>query len=105
MIKENLLPLREIEMASNKQNKMKFGLKRARSADGEADENMNPEDARYDQLAHIPHIDTKKSSSRCKQCKAKTTHIYCKTCEVHLCLVTGRNSRNCYKEYHFRNLS
>lgn len=56
---------------------------------------------RYDGYNHIPTVDEKKKdNSRCKLegCKNKT-HIYCTKCEVHVCLIKGRN---CFSKFHLK---
>lgn len=59
-----------------------------------------PQEARYDGYKHFPEIDNKKDNSRCKMegCKLKT-HVFCKKCEVHLCLT---KDRNCFFSFHSR---
>lgn len=54
--------------------------------------------ARFDFYKHAIAFDTKKSSSRCKQCQ-RTTHVECLKCGVHLCFVKGRNCFNAYHGY------
>lgn len=48
---------------------------------------------------HLPVIDEENSNHRCRMpgCKSKKARVYCSTCNMHLCLVVGRN---CYKSYH-----
>lgn len=53
---------------------------------------------RYDGHDHMPLVDEKKENTRCKleMCKYKT-HIYCSKCNVHLCIMKGRN---CFVKFH-----
>lgn len=59
-------------------------------------ENLENKHDRYNKR-HLPRFDDKKSASRCYICKNKTTHAYCKDCDVHLCLL---QARNCFLQYH-----
>ena len=47
---------------------------------------------------HLPMI-AESGDNRCRLpgCKGKKARVYCSTCNMHLCLVVGRN---CYKQYH-----
>lgn len=53
---------------------------------------------RFDGVDHFPQYDDKKDNTRCKleECKGKT-HIYCKKCNVHLCIL---KDRNCFTIFH-----
>lgn len=53
---------------------------------------------RYDNIGHLPEIDRNSNPVRCKNegCQLKS-YIYCSKCQVHLCLIQGRN---CYKSFH-----
>lgn len=59
------------------------------------------EDIRYDNVDHMPIISTERQ--RCKEgsCGQKS-FIFCKKCEVHLCILGGKNSRNCFLNYHVK---
>ncbi|CAK1588731.1 unnamed protein product [Parnassius mnemosyne] len=48
---------------------------------------------------HLPLIDEQNDNHRCRMpgCKSKKARVFCSTCNMHLCLVIGRN---CYKRYH-----
>lgn len=56
------------------------------------------QDLRYDGYQHLPHYDEKKEASRCKNegCKNRT-HILCAKCNIHLCILKGRN---CFSTFH-----
>lgn len=58
-----------------------------------------PVQLRTAMAGHLPIIDEENTNHRCRMpgCKAKKARVYCSTCKMHLCLVTGRN---CYKRYH-----
>lgn len=66
-----------------------------------ANEKRPPNSKRYDQCNHFPL--RSKESVRCKNegC-GKKTDIYCKKCNVHLCLM---NRRNCFTNFHLLNSS
>jgi len=53
-------------------------------------------DYRFDRLNHIPHFDTHKNSTKCKNEMYKRTYYYCKKCD-RLCLV---KISNCFEQYH-----
>lgn len=58
---------------------------------------------RFDRTDHWPGKDApgERSGFRCKlECCGKQTKTFCQKCNVHLCLVTGRN---CFKKYHILN--
>lgn len=57
---------------------------------------------RYDTVNHLPDVDNSKNGSRCKNenCEFKT-HVFCTKCQVHLCLIKGRN---CFKKFHTLNI-
>ncbi|XP_068082072.1 piggyBac transposable element-derived protein 3-like [Anabrus simplex] len=53
-----------------------------------------------DTVDHLPEHDCKKEPTRCKQVKCtQRSHIFCRKCEVHLCI--NRN-RNCFALFHKR---
>lgn len=64
-------------------------------------EKMPHASKRYDRTDHLPDIDRKSNPVRCKNddCNYKT-YIFCKKCDVHLCLVDGRN---CFLNFHTLN--
>jgi len=51
-----------------------------------------------DGFDHMPTFDNKQNSTRCKNapCTFKT-HVYCDKCNIHLCLIPGRE---CYRQKH-----
>jgi len=55
-------------------------------------------DLRFDNVDHMPVIGTR---HRCKieSCQLKT-FIYCRKCNVYLCIVPGKIDRNCFLAYH-----
>lgn len=54
---------------------------------------------RFDGKHHTPCKENRKNATRCKLegCSQKS-HVFCKKCEVHLCL---EPDRNCYEKYHY----
>jgi hypothetical protein len=61
-------------------------------------ENRPPTAFCHDDVGHTPSSDGKSFASRCKNnnCQSRT-RIFCKKCDVHLCL---SNSKNCFEEFH-----
>lgn len=53
---------------------------------------------RYDQVSHIPEVDSNVGQTRCKMegCSLKS-RIRCIKCNVHLCL---KQNKNCFKKFH-----
>lgn len=64
-------------------------------------EKMPPNSIRFNGLKHDIDFDETKKGFRCKLegCGLPTT-VHCLTCKVHLCFVTGKNGRNCFKRFH-----
>lgn len=56
------------------------------------------EDVRYDQTGHWPVAKEEQQRCMLEGCKGKP-RIKCEKCNVHLCLINGRN---CFKEFHVR---
>ncbi|XP_059209229.1 piggyBac transposable element-derived protein 3-like [Centropristis striata] len=54
-------------------------------------------DVRLDQVDHFPAFTDK---GRCRLCPEGQTTIYCTKCGVRLCIVTGKNPRNCFQVFH-----
>ncbi|KAF9413710.1 hypothetical protein HW555_008156 [Spodoptera exigua] len=54
------------------------------------------ETSRYDNVGHFMTMTTQ---GRCRLC-SKLTVVQCLKCQVRLCFVTGKNSRNCQLQYH-----
>ncbi|XP_028413305.1 piggyBac transposable element-derived protein 3-like [Dendronephthya gigantea] len=52
-------------------------------------------DVRYDGVGHMPDFSEKKQ--RCRHCPKGYSFIQCTKCQVHLCLVRGKN---CFKDFH-----
>lgn len=49
--------------------------------------------------SHLPVI--AETRARCKFCQTENrTNIRCNECGVHLCMVAGKSSRNCFYDYH-----
>ena len=56
-------------------------------------------DSRYDNIGHFPNESEK---GRCRFCVKGQTSIICVKCNVRLCLVIGKNSRNCFYAFHVK---
>lgn len=59
-------------------------------------------DIRLDKFDHVPHHDHKTKPTRCKnniKCSGRT-FLYCKKCNVHLCI---NKTKNCFAEFHSNN--
>ena len=54
-------------------------------------------DVRYDNIGHWPEFREKKN--KCRLCKTGTGRVYCKKCDLCLCL---SNARNCFYDFHQR---
>lgn len=59
---------------------------------------------RFDNMSHWIQFDDpneKRKGFRCKKegC-GQTTMAFCEKCNVHLCFVTGKKGRNCFREFH-----
>ena len=56
------------------------------------------DDRRFSSGKHLPMVDDRKNSVRCKNpcCSYKTMYL-CQTCKVHLCLL---KERNCFSAFH-----
>lgn len=72
-------------------------------------EKMPLNSLRFNGLQHDIEFDNPnepRKGFRCKKegCGLPTT-VYCDTCKVHLCFVTGKNGRNCFKRFHKLNES
>ena len=56
----------------------------------------NPtQDVQLDQVGHFPEFQEKQQ--RCRQCKTGYSHIKCKKCGIHPCLL---KARNCFTAFH-----
>lgn len=55
------------------------------------------DDIRYDKVDHFPVFSDR---GRCKLCSNGKTTIACQKCGVRLCIVTGKNPRNCFQNFH-----
>ena len=55
-------------------------------------------DIRYDNVGHLPVSSEKKG--RCRYCTNGYSFWTCCKCKVHLCLVCGKNPKNCFASYH-----
>lgn len=70
-------------------------------------ERMPLNSVRYNGLQHNISFDDPngpRKGHRCKGCGLSTT-VLCETCNVHLCFVTGKNGRNCFRKFHILNES
>lgn len=55
-------------------------------------------ESRFDGYGHFAEYDEKKEAGRCKlEGCTKKVHTFCKKCNVHLCLIKGRN---CFLKFH-----
>ena len=52
-------------------------------------------DIRHDNIAHWPEF--RPTKNKCRHCKVGTGRVYCKKCNLCLCL---NNSRNCFFDFH-----
>lgn len=70
-------------------------------------ETMPLNSIRFNGLQHDINYDNPNEPRKGFRCKFEScglpTTVYCEVCKVHLCFVTGKNGRNCFK--HFHNLS
>lgn len=82
---------KEMQKPENASKKVEKGYK--------MEVNNSDREARYDGVGHLPEFDSKNSSSRCKRCHKKTTHVFCVKCNVNLCFV---KDRNCFMKYHLQ---
>lgn len=55
------------------------------------------DDARYDNVGHWPEYRPKKN--KCRLCKLNFSRVYCKKCNLCLCL---NNTRNCFLDFHVK---
>lgn len=53
------------------------------------------EDVRYDKISHWPEF--RQNRNKCRHCKTGTGRVYCKKCNLCLCL---SNARNCFYDFH-----
>lgn len=72
-------------------------------------EKMPPHSLRFDGSQHWISCDDPNESRKGRRCKKEgcglPTTVYCEKCKVHLCFVTGKNGRNCFKSFHQLNES
>lgn len=70
-------------------------------------ETMALNSIRFNGLQHDINYDNPNEPRKGFRCKLEScgspTTVYCEVCKVHLCFVTGKSGRNCFK--HFHNLS
>jgi len=52
-------------------------------------------DVRYDNISHWPEF--RENKNKCRYCKTGTGRVYCRKCNLCLCL---SNARNCFYEFH-----
>ena len=55
-------------------------------------------DIRYDNVGHFPTSQEKKG--RCCYCPTGFSHWTCSKCKVYLCMVCGKNPKNCFLAFH-----
>ena len=53
------------------------------------------DDSRYDNVAHWPEF--RKKKNKCRLCKVNFSRVYCKKCNLCVCL---NSNRNCYYDFH-----
>lgn len=67
-------------------------------------ETMPLNSIRFNGLQHDINYDDPNEPRKGIRCKLEScgtpTTVYCEVCEVHLCFVTGKNGRNCFKQFH-----
>ncbi|KAK6183341.1 hypothetical protein SNE40_010841 [Patella caerulea] len=56
------------------------------------------QDVRYDKIDHLP--DVVGTRGRCRLCPKGYSQIRCSKCGVYLCIVTGKETRNCFTAFH-----
>ncbi|CAB3995710.1 Hypothetical predicted protein [Paramuricea clavata] len=57
-------------------------------------------DIRYDNVGHLPMSQEKKG--RCRFCPTGYSFWTYSKCKVYLCLVCGKNQKNCFAAYHMK---
>ena len=57
-------------------------------------------DVRYDNVGHLPMSQEKKG--RCRYCPTGYSFWTCSKCKVYLCLVCGKDPKNCFASYHMK---
>ena len=55
---------------------------------------------RYDNVDHWPTLEL--TRRRCRHCIGGYSQWKCSKCNIHLCLIAGRDPRNCFTSYHQR---
>ncbi len=55
-------------------------------------------DVRFDNVGHLPM--SQENKGRCRHCPNGYSFWTCSKCQVYLCLVCGKNPRNCFAAYH-----
>lgn len=72
-------------------------------------EKMPLNSIRFNGLQHDIDFDNPNEPRKGFRCKkegcGQSTTVFCNTCKVHLCFVTGKNGRNCFKRFHNLNES
>lgn len=67
-------------------------------------ETMPLNSIRFNGLQHDINYDDPNEPRKGIRCKLEScgipTTVYCEVCKVHLCFVTGKNGRNCFKQFH-----
>jgi hypothetical protein len=57
------------------------------------------EDVKFDDVGHIPMIGEMRKRCKADNCTHKS-FIFCRKCNVYLCIITGNAERNCFASYH-----
>lgn len=72
-------------------------------------EKMPLNSVRFNGLQHNISFDDPNGPRKGHRCKregcGQSTTVFCEACNVHLCFVTGKNGRNCFKKFHILNES
>lgn len=79
-------------------------LKRPKTQKKTVRETMPLNSIRFNGLQHDINYDDPNGPRKGFRCKLEScdfpTTVYCESCKVHLCFVTGKKGRNCFKRFH-----
>lgn len=104
-------PVEQMEISDVSDQKSKLQkYKRKRSPTPRTQKEKMPLMAlRFNGLRHDIAYDDPNGARKGHRCKYETcsqpTTVFCETCKVHLCFVTGKKGRNCFKRFHTLNES